>query len=174
MYLQNCFCLEHVQYNNPLRECQRVTKISKTNDKKWQRVVISAKHIFFQIKWGWYEYLKNEVISLRQRCFQAVVIDIFNVDIDRYTPVLFLKLSTCYFLHTGKRGLKALDRRLRTLNQTLRLKTLKRTLLLDTLRFYATFKVSKFESFFCKVNTCSRKTMTCIGLQAEQIFSVNI
>ena len=162
--------------------CNIITHLGSVNE--WQRSVkriiksdnessFQLNIFFFQIKWGWYEYLKNEVISLRQRCFQAVVIDIFNVDIDRYTPVLFLKLSTCYFLHTGKRGLRALDRRLRTLNQTLRLKTLKRTLLLDTLRFYTTFKVSKFESFFCKINTCSRKTMTCIGLQAEQIFSVN-
>ena len=162
--------------------CNIITHLGSVNE--WQRSVkriiksdnespFQLNIFFFQIKWGWYEYLKNEVNSLRQRCFQAVVIDIFNVDIDRYTPVLFLKLSTCYFLHTGKRGLRALDRRLRKLNQTLRLKTLKRTLLLDTLRFYATFKVSKFESFFCKINTCSRKTMTCIGLQAEQIFSVN-
>ena len=154
-----------------VNERQRLVKRMIKSDNEWS---FQLNIFFFQIKWGWYEYLKNEVISLRQRCFQALVIDIFNVDIDRYTPVLFLKLSTCYFLHTGKRGLKALDRRLRTLNQTLRLKTLKRTLLLDTLIFYATFKVNKFESFFCKINTCSRKTMTCIGLQAEQIFSVNI
>ena len=37
----------------------------------------------------------------------------------------------------------------------------------------ATFKVRKFESLFYKINTCLQKTTTCIGLQAEQIFSVN-
>ena len=42
------------------------------------------------------------------------------------------------------------------------------------LRYYATFKVRKFESLFYKINTCLQKTTTCIGLQAEQIFSVNI
>ena len=43
-----------------------------------------------------------------------------------------------------------------------------------SLRYYAAFKVRKFESFFCKISTCLQKTTTCIGLQAEQIFSVNI
>ena len=33
---------------------------------------------------------------------------------------------------------------------------------------------SKFESLFYKINTCLQKATTCIGLQAEQIFSVNI
>ena len=42
------------------------------------------------------------------------------------------------------------------------------------LRFYATFKVRKVESLFYKTNTCLQKTTTCIGLRAEQIFSVNI
>ena len=42
------------------------------------------------------------------------------------------------------------------------------------LRYYATFSVRKFESLFCKINTSLQKTTTCIGLQAEQIFSVNI
>ena len=42
------------------------------------------------------------------------------------------------------------------------------------LRYYATFKVRKFESLFYKTDTCFQKTTTCIGLQAEQIFSVNI
>ena len=37
----------------------------------------------------------------------------------------------------------------------------------------ATFKVRKFESFY-KINTFLQKTITCIGLQAEQVFSVNI
>ena len=37
---------------------------------------------------------------------------------------------------------------------------------------YATFKVRKFESFFYKINTSLKKITTCIGLQAEQIFSV--
>ena len=42
------------------------------------------------------------------------------------------------------------------------------------LRFYATFKVRKFESLLYKINPCLQKTTTCIGLQAEQIFPVNI
>ena len=42
------------------------------------------------------------------------------------------------------------------------------------LRYYATFKVRKFESLFYKINTCLQKIATCIVLQAEQIFSVNI
>ena len=42
------------------------------------------------------------------------------------------------------------------------------------LSYYATFKVRKFESLFYKINTCLQKTTTCIGLQAEQIFPVNI
>ena len=32
----------------------------------------------------------------------------------------------------------------------------------------------KFESLFYKINTCLQKTTTCIGLQAEHIFSVNV
>ena len=44
-----------------------------------------------------------------------------------------------------------------------------------SLRYYATFKMRKFESLFYKTNTTNtKKTTTCIGLQAEQIFSVNI
>ena len=43
-----------------------------------------------------------------------------------------------------------------------------------TLRYYATFKVRKFESLFYKINTFLQKTTTCIGLQVEQIFPVNI
>ena len=31
----------------------------------------------------------------------------------------------------------------------------------------------KLESFFYKIDTCLQKTITCIGLWAEQIFSVN-
>ena len=42
------------------------------------------------------------------------------------------------------------------------------------LRYYATFKVRKFESLFYKINTFLRKTTTCIGLQAEQILYVNV
>ena len=42
------------------------------------------------------------------------------------------------------------------------------------LRYYATFKVRKFESLFCKINTFLQKTTSSIGLQAEQIFSVNM
>ena len=42
------------------------------------------------------------------------------------------------------------------------------------LRYYAILKVRKFESLFYKINTCLQKTTTCIGLRAEQIFSVNI
>ena len=42
------------------------------------------------------------------------------------------------------------------------------------LRYYATFKVKKFESLFYKINKCLQKATTCTGLRAEQIFSVNI
>ena len=42
------------------------------------------------------------------------------------------------------------------------------------LRYYATFKVRKLESLFYKVNKCLQKATTCIGLRAEQIFSLNI
>ena len=41
------------------------------------------------------------------------------------------------------------------------------------LRYYVTFKVRKFESLVYKINTCWQKTTTCIGLRAEEIFSVN-
>ena len=50
------------------------------------------------------------------------------------------------------------------------IKSLKKALL----RYYATFKVRKFESLFYKINTCLQKTTTCIGLHVQQIFSVNI
>ena len=43
----------------------------------------------------------------------------------------------------------------------------------NELRYYANFKERKFESFY-KIKTCLQKTTTCIGLWAEQIFSVNI
>ena len=42
------------------------------------------------------------------------------------------------------------------------------------LRYYATFKVRKFESLFYKINACLRKTATSFGFQVEQIFSVNL
>ena len=42
------------------------------------------------------------------------------------------------------------------------------------LRYYAALKVRKFESLFYKIDTCLQKTTTCIGLQAEHIFSVNV
>ena len=42
------------------------------------------------------------------------------------------------------------------------------------LRYYATFKVRKFESSFYEINTFLQKTTTCIELQAEQIFSLII
>ena len=42
------------------------------------------------------------------------------------------------------------------------------------LSYYATFKVRKSESLFYKINTCLQKTTTCIGLRADQVFSVNI
>ena len=45
-------------------------------------------------------------------------------------------------------------------------------LLDQPLRYYAVFKVRKFESLFYKINTCL--TTTCIGLQVEQRLSVNI
>ena len=44
----------------------------------------------------------------------------------------------------------------------------------NNLSYYAAFKVRKFESLFYKINTCLQKTTTCIWLQVEQIFSVNI
>ena len=40
--------------------------------------------------------------------------------------------------------------------------------LFSFLRYYATFKVRKFESLFYKINSCFRKTTACIGLRAEQ------
>ena len=42
------------------------------------------------------------------------------------------------------------------------------------LKYYATFKVRKFVSLFYKISTCLQNTTTCIRLQAEQIFSVNL
>ena len=42
------------------------------------------------------------------------------------------------------------------------------------LRYYTTFKVRKLELLFYKTNTCLQKATTCIGLQAEQIFTVNM
>ena len=45
---------------------------------------------------------------------------------------------------------------------------------LEILRYYTTFKMRRFKWLFYKVNTFLQKTTTCIGLQAEQIFSVNI
>ena len=42
------------------------------------------------------------------------------------------------------------------------------------LRYYATFKVRKFGSFFYKIKTCLQKPTTCIGLQADKALSVNI
>ena len=41
------------------------------------------------------------------------------------------------------------------------------------IRYFVTFKVRKFEWFY-KVNAFLQKTTTCMGLQAEQIFSVHI
>ena len=42
------------------------------------------------------------------------------------------------------------------------------------LKYYATFKVRKFELLLYKINTCLQKSTTCIGLRAEETFSVNI
>ena len=42
------------------------------------------------------------------------------------------------------------------------------------LRYHPTFKVRKFVSLFYKLNTCSQKTTTYVGLQAEPIFSVTL
>ena len=42
------------------------------------------------------------------------------------------------------------------------------------LRYYATFKVRKIESLFFKINAFLQQAITCNGLQAEQIFTVNI
>ena len=39
---------------------------------------------------------------------------------------------------------------------------------LVTLKYYATFRVRKFE-LFCKINKCLQKTTTCFGLREEQI-----
>ena len=38
---------------------------------------------------------------------------------------------------------------------------------------YATFKVRKFAPLFYKINTCLQRNSTCIGLQADQMLSVN-
>ena len=38
--------------------------------------------------------------------------------------------------------------------------------------YLVTFKVRKFDSLFYKLNACLQRTTTCIGLQAEQIFSI--
>ena len=43
-----------------------------------------------------------------------------------------------------------------------------------SLRYYSSFKMRKFESFFYKINTCLQKATICIVLQVEQIFPVNI
>ena len=40
-------------------------------------------------------------------------------------------------------------------------------------RYYATFKVRKFESLY-EINTCLQKTTSCNGLRTEQTFTVNI
>ena len=37
------------------------------------------------------------------------------------------------------------------------------------LRYYATFKVRKFESFLYKINTCLQKTTTCIGYPISEV-----
>ena len=42
------------------------------------------------------------------------------------------------------------------------------------LRYCPIFKVGKLQSLFNKVKKCLQKTTTCIGMQAEQIFSVNV
>ena len=44
----------------------------------------------------------------------------------------------------------------------------------DHYTYYATFKVRKFKLLLYKINACLQKTTTCIGLEAEQIFLVNI
>ena len=41
------------------------------------------------------------------------------------------------------------------------------------LRYYADFGNREFESLFYKINICLQKATICIGLQTEQIFSVN-
>ena len=43
-----------------------------------------------------------------------------------------------------------------------------------TLRYYAAFKARKFKLLFYKINTFLQKKPSCVGLQAGQIFSVNI
>ena len=40
--------------------------------------------------------------------------------------------------------------------------------------YHATFKVRKFESLLYRINTCLQKATTCIGMRAEQIFSLKI
>ena len=42
------------------------------------------------------------------------------------------------------------------------------------LRYYAAFKVRKLESLFYKVNMFLQTITTCIGLETEQILSINI
>ena len=54
-----------------------------------------------------------------------------------------------------------------------RLKFVKQQEARELLRYYATFKVRKFEWLFYKINTCLQKTTTCIRLWVEQIFLVN-
>ena len=46
--------------------------------------------------------------------------------------------------------------------------------ILYCLKVLCCLQSDKFESLFFKCNTCLQKTTTCIGLQAEQILSVNI
>ena len=60
------------------------------------------------------------------------------------------------------------------LNYCLQMKEMSNQQITMCLRYYATFKVRKFESLFNKINASLQKTTTCIGLQAEQIFSVNM
>ena len=45
---------------------------------------------------------------------------------------------------------------------------------LSMLRHYATFEVRKFESLFYRINSCLQKTTTCIKLQAEKIFNIDV
>ena len=46
--------------------------------------------------------------------------------------------------------------------------------MLVRLKYYATYKVKKFEPLFYKIDKRLQKATICIGLQAEEIFSVKL
>ena len=62
----------------------------------------------------------------------------------------------------------------KTILHTLLLLVFKSSKAFIVFRNCATFKMRKFESLFYKIDTFLQKTTTCTGLQAQEIFSVNI